>query len=135
MRGLLQFFQVLLDVAVGLPSSNRFDTPDAGRGAAFADDDEGADLAGLVHVRAAAQFIGEWVRVTDLDSAHVIAILLPEKRRGAFLLCFGEFLFRNGQRVIIQNTLVDAFFDCRQLFGGKAFLVGEVETQAIRRDQ
>ncbi len=57
--GLLERFEALLHQLVGAAPGDRFDAADAGRRAAFAGDQEQADIAGLIDMRAAAQLVGE----------------------------------------------------------------------------
>jgi hypothetical protein len=65
-----------------------FDAPDAGGDAGLADDLAQADVAGALHVGAAAEFGGE---VADAEHAHVVAVFLAEQGHGAgghgFVVC------------------------------------------------
>ena len=51
-----------------------------GGDAAFAEDLEQADVAGALHVRAAAQLRRE---IPDAQHAHVVVVFLAEQRHGA----------------------------------------------------
>ena len=81
---LLQRRQAVADVLVGAAAGQRLDAPQSGADALFADDDELADVAGSVDVRAAAELGAVAVAVfRHLDDAHLGGVLLVEQRRRA----------------------------------------------------
>ena len=119
------------DVERALPRHG-LDAPHAGSDAALGDDLEQADVAGPADVRAAAELRRE---IAELQHAHLIAVLVAEKRERA-----GRDRFVVGQHanvgVVVQaHLLVDERLDLGELLGAHGLVVREIEAQAIRRDE
>ena len=84
----MRFEAVLLfeQVRLGGAAGERLDAPGAGGDGRFAEDVDEAELAGVVDVRAAAEFGAEEVTVVaDLDDADFVAVLVAEEGERAAL--------------------------------------------------
>jgi hypothetical protein len=97
----------------------------------FADDLEQADVAGALHVGAAAEFGGE---VPDAEHAHVVAVLLAEQGHGAG---FHGFVVAHhaGTASALARICSLTSVRWRQLVRRSGLEVGEVEAQLVGRDQ
>ena len=104
----------------------------AGGDAAFRHDLEQADVAGALHMGAAAQFGGE---VAHGQHAHFIAVFFAEQHhRAGFLRGFHAHHF-GLDRQIVADHAVDHALQLGDLFCADRFAVGEVEAGALRIHQ
>src|SRR5690606_22859326 len=108
------------------------DTADAGGDGAFGRDHERPDLTGAGDVGAAAELLAE---VADLDDADLFSVLLAEEGHGAALE--GRLLVHDGglDRSVDRNLVVHDAHDGLQLLGLDRLYRGEVEAEAVGRDE
>ena len=97
-----------------------------------------ADLARGVDVGAAAELVAEavvQVDVADADDAHDVGVLVAEEGEGAARerLLVGLVLDVDGE--VLAHGLVGQRLDLAQLLRRQRLEMGEVEAQAVRRDQ
>ena len=104
------------------------DASRAGRYALFADDLERADLARVVQVRAAAEFLAE---IADRDHPNHIGILLAEEHHGARLAGLGQRHVGATYRRTSEDPEVDFPLDLLEFLGLHSFGVREVEPQQV----
>ena len=130
-ENLLQYGQVLLQVAVGGLAGQRLDAADAGGDRAFADDLEYADLAAGVQMGAAAQFTR---KIAHGDHAHRVAVLFLEYGDGAGLDGLLVALRAPVHRQVLADLFVDGVLDLLQFVGAQGAVVGEVEAQLVGPD-
>jgi hypothetical protein len=83
-------------------------------------------------VRAAAQLHRDSV---DVHDAHDIAVLLTEQRHRALRPRLWIRHLSGRDRRSLENLLVHDGFDLLQLLRGDRAVMGEIEAQAIRRDE
>ena len=136
--GLLERVEALLDQLVGASPGDRFDAADAGGRAAFAGDQEQADIAGLVDVRAAAQLVGEKSLLAGSPMVMVRTVspyFSPNSAMAPSPIACCSGLMAMFRRIIAQDGPVDAGFDLLQLLGCHRLRVGEVEAQPVGGDQ
>ena len=90
-------------------------------------------------MRAAAQFDrpahGVAATLTHRDHAHLIAILLAEQRAGARGDGVVDRHDPRRHRRILQNEIVGDVLDLFEFAGGDRFRMGNIEAQAVGRDQ
>ena len=122
-------------------AGQRLDAAHAGADRALAQDMDEADVAGGVHMGAAAQFDGEGLAglLAFLASAHghdadLVAVFLAEQRHGA--RCDGV-VHRHQPRLdrgVLQDDAVGQPLDLGEFGGLDGLGMREVEAQPLRRD-
>ena len=121
----------LLQIGQRIAAGDGFNAPHARGHAAFAGDLEQANVAGALHVRAAAQLAA----AADVKHAHRLAILLAKQHgRAGFL---GRFdVHHAGLRGRIRQDFgVDAFFNLLDFRIGHRAVVGKVKPGVLRIHQ
>ena len=121
------FFQLPV-IAEDTLSGDGLDPADAGGNAAFRKDLEGADVAGVLNVCAAAEFHGE---ITHRDHADDVAVFFAEQRHGAQLAGLVDGHFLRDDRERRADLLIDEVFHLRDLFGRHRLEVREVKAQPV----
>src|SRR5439155_24202909 len=121
----------LPELAERADASDRLDAADAGADRLLLGDEEQADVAGAVAVRAAA----ELAAVPGLDDPDLVVVLLAEERHRAG----GERLLqRHGPRMHVrvrEDLTIHLVLDAPDLFRREAAAECEVEAQIGRVDQ
>src|SRR5260221_462848 len=112
-------------------AGDRLDAADARGDAAFGSDAEKADVAGVRHVSAAAQL----ARGTDVEHAHLVAVLLAEEHHRAQLLRVVDGHDARRRRLVPQDLGVHQVLDTADLLRGHGRVVAEVEARLVRVDQ
>src|SRR5713226_3347402 len=100
-------------------AGGRLDAAHARRNAALGRDLEEADVAGARHVRAAAQL----ARGTDVEHAHLVAILFSEERHGAALDRVVELHDARRSRLVPEDFGVHHRLDAADLLAGYRLVV------------
>ena len=95
---------VVLEQLQDIVAGDRFNPAHPGRHAAFADDLKQADVGGVGHMGAAAEFLGE---VVHADHPHGFPVLFPKQGHGAGFpgLLDGHLFHGNGNG--FKDLLVD----------------------------
>ena len=126
--------EVAAELFEGSKSGNGFDAADSGRDGAFAEELDGADLAGGGGVGASAELGGE---VADLDDAHLVAVLLAEERHGVVLVDgdVDGHVFEGDDGGVREHFLINEVLDVLQFLVGDGGEVGEVEAEAVVVDE
>ena len=101
-----------LQVGQRVVAGDRLDAAHAGGDAALGDDLEQADVAGALHVRAAAQLAAR----ADVEDADLVAVLLAEQHHRAELLRLVDRHHARVGRVVLEDLGVDELLDA----GGSA---------------
>ncbi len=122
-------FQVLR-VGQGVGTRDGFDTAHASGHAAFGHDLEQADIAGALHVGAAAELLGR----ADAQDTHGLAVLLTEQHHGARLLCVVHVHHLGLGFGVGQHLGVHQLFHFADLLGGQRRVVRKVEAGAVSGD-
>ena len=97
--------------AVRVDADQRLDTAHAGADRRLAEQLDQAELAGAVHVRAAAQLAGV---VADLDDADLVAVLLAEQRHRAHRPRLVWRGVEGADLEVVDEHLVDLLLDVAQ---------------------
>ncbi len=120
----------------------RLDAPDARARRALGGDREGADIAGLAHMRAAAELdrigraIGPLARAFERAHRHdadLVAVFLAEERLRADGTGVVWRHDARGHGAVLPDEGVHLRLDAGDLFGGKRRGVAEIEAQPVGR--
>ncbi len=114
-------------MAVGVETDVRLDAADAGTDGLLTEEGDGADVRGVLHVRAAAQLHRE--RATDLDDADLVAVVLAEQGHRTHLLGLVEVGDEGVDGVVRRDGLVGDGLDVLLLLLGQGAGPREVEAQ------
>ena len=116
----------------------RFETANAGRHRCFRHDGDEADIAGAVHMRAAAKLDRERLVAVGLahgHDAHLVAVFLAEQRARAGFDGLLDAHELGDDRLVLQKDPVGDILDARELLVADGLRMAEVEAQAIGRDE
>ena len=127
-RGLIEILEIRQRTAAG----QRFHSANACGKGSIGDDLEYADVAGAIHVAAAAEFSRP---VTGGDNANAVAVLLAEHRDRAALLCIRDRHGGLGDLDVLTNFFVDEILNGFDLRLGQRLVIGVVESQTIGCDK
>ena len=125
LRGLSERRLLLLHPGERALARGRLDAAHPRRHAALGHDLEKPDVAGARHVRAAAQL----ARGTDVEHAHLVAVLFAEQRHGAALDCVVELHDARRSRLVPEDFGVNHRLDASDLLVGHRLVVRKVEAR------
>jgi len=113
---------------------HRLDPAHPGRDPALRGDHQQADVAGALHVTAAAQLAGE-VAVANRDHPHRVAVLLAEQGHGAQAARLADRHHLLPDRLVADDRPVGQPLDLAQLLLGHRLAPAEVEAEPVGLDQ
>jgi len=132
----LQRVQAIAGKEISLPARNCLDTADASSNTAFTCNQKEPNLSGVVHVRAAAQFIrDDVISFSNANGAHLGAVFLAKKRHRAFIDGLFQGFHLNGQVIFGKDFSVDPCFNFLKLILLHSHWVSEIKAQPIRCHQ
>src|SRR5215470_8547959 len=120
---------MLTDEVPGFWSGQRLDASDSGGNAAFRNDLDRTDFAGVGNMRTSAELQRE---VAHAHDPHDVAVLFTKHGDGSGFLGLVERHLRGGHGIVRTNPFVHQGLDTGKLFGLELALEREVETHRVR---